>query len=456
MSPFAGPAEVRGRLETIRNILHPILILIFLLLPWLRLGGEPLFLFDIFNRHFILFGSTFYSHEAPLLFFVLILTILSIFIVTALYGRLWCGWACPQTVFLHSVFNQIEKIFLGRHVKRVLFYKTESSLIKTVQVFLIYFIFLCISWVLSHSFIAYFIGSDIVTQYIVDGPRVHMQAFIVLSIITIILFFNFSIFREKVCFYVCPYGRFQNALIDNNSLTVYYDSLRGEPRGKLSAANVGANNGDCIDCKMCVRACPTKIDIRQGFQLECISCGKCVDACDEVMTKINRPTKLIRYETGNLKKINLKRFRLYLYGILYSVFLIGFIWLLASRQIVEIDISRSRAVPFANRIDVNQKIYVNQFQFHVKNNSLRVVSLETHLSSHNILTGFRLSSPLVKTQLAAQQDLNVPVFIEISEADLTSKHQLLEFTFKITDANGKTGQETIKEYKKTIEFIKVD
>ncbi|MGZ3725230.1 MAG: cytochrome c oxidase accessory protein CcoG [Pseudobdellovibrio sp.] len=441
MSPFAGPAEVRGKYQTIRDVLHPVLMLIFLLLPWLRIGGRPLFLFDVADRHFILFGSVFYSHEAPLLFFVLILVILVIFILTALYGRVWCGWACPQTVFLHSLFDRIERIILGKYAKRILFYKTESTFVKKMQKLLIYALFLSASWVLSHSLTAYFVGSDAVTRYIVEGPQNHMNAFIVLSILTLVLFFNFSLFREQVCIYVCPYGRFQNALIDNNSLTVFYDLIRGEPRGKVST-----QHGDCIDCKMCVRACPVKIDIREGFQMECISCGKCIDACDDVMEKVKRPEGLIRYETGNRKKINLLRFRLFLYGILFVVFSGGFIRLLLNRHGFEADISRLRGQPFTNRIENAQKIYTNQFMFHIKNTSPQEVKLTTELSQEDASAGFRLSSPALDMTLSPDRDILVPAFVESTTPAEEVKNRLLHFQFKAGD----------ESYLKTIEFIKVD
>lgn len=414
MYSFSGPAEVKGHYEKIRSILQPVLIFIFVLMPWISINGQPLILMDIFNRHFVFFGETFFSHDAPLIFFVLILTLLSIFIVTAIFGRLWCGWSCPQTVFLHAVFNKIERLMLGKYTERFLFYKSEDTLKKKLKVLSVYFVFLVICWILAHSFVAYFLGAKVVTQYIQDGPGSHFQAFTVLSIMTGVLFFNFAFFREKLCFYVCPYGRFQNALLDRNSLTVFYDSVRGEPRGKASPQSTDL--GDCIDCHRCVRVCPTKIDIRNGFQLECISCGKCVDACNEVMAKINRPKFLIRYETGNQKKITLMRFRLALYGILFVVFFVGFVWVLSHRSPVDFNIVRSHMAPFSVRTENQNKIIQNQIVLHLKNQTASELVTHMSLSAENIENGYMLSTPALDMKLDIGQDIQIPAFIEIEES----------------------------------------
>lgn len=413
MFPFSGPAEVRGTLQSVRNLLHPILVAIFLLFPWLKIGGLPIILFDIFNRRFIFFGHTFFSHDAPLLFFVLILTIFSIFAVTAIFGRLWCGWTCPQTVFLHSVYNRIEQWILGPYSKRVAFFKSDESLGKKLKVLLIYVIFFIISWIISHSFVAYFLGSEVVTRYIFDGPGEHTQAFTVLLIMTVLLFLNFTFFRERLCFFVCPYGRFQNALIDKNSLTVFYDTVRGEPRGKTTSKNPEV--GDCVDCQKCVRACPTKIDIRNGFQMECIACGACVDACNDVMTRLNRPKGLIRYETGDQLPITLKRFRLGLYGILIAVFMVGFIWVLANRNPIDFTVTRATSAPFSQRMDGDKKIIQNQLQFHIKNQTDAPIEIYLQLAEDNQKAGYKLISPALNIKLEVFQDIKVPAFIEISE-----------------------------------------
>lgn len=444
MNAFAGPAEVKGFYQRIRDLLQPVLILIFLAAPWIRFRGQPLLLFDIFNRHFVFFGSTFYSHEAPLLFFLAILLILSIFFVTAIYGRLWCGWVCPHTVFIHSVFNRIERLILGSYTKRILFFKGEDSIYKKSKILLVYFLFLIVCWILSHSFVAYFIGSEAITKFILDGPSAHLSTFTVCSIMTVVLFFNFAFFREKLCVYVCPYGRFQNALIDGNSLVVFYDQLRGEPRGKVSPNS--SEKGDCVDCNRCVNVCPAKIDIRKGFQLECIACGQCIDACNAVMQKINRPQKLIRYETGNQKPITLKRFRLALYGLLIILFLSGLIFSLYQRSDVDLNISRSHGIPYSSRVENDQKILQNQIQLHIKNQTQRQIEIFLSLSSQNQKDGFRLLTPALNMKLQPGQDLKTTAFIEVNAEDFEFNKNDIQILLKMDSS----------EQKRNIKFIRQD
>ncbi len=421
MFPFSGPAEVRGSLQRLRELLHPILIIIFLIAPWLKINGKQMLLFDVFNRNFIFFGFTFYSHDVPLLFLIVIILILSIFLLTALFGRLWCGWACPQTVFLHGVFSKIERLVLGNYTVRHQFFKSEESIQKHVKIIFLYFIFLLVCWVLSHSFAAYFLGSDVVTGYIFEGPFKHLNSFIFLTVITGILFFNFTFFREKFCFFICPYGRFQNALIDRNTLTVFYDSKRGEERGKFLASKP-LGRGDCIDCNRCVSVCPTKIDIRDGFQLECIACGKCIDACNEVMHKTHRSPNLIRYETVNQKPITIKRSRLALYAGLILFFFTALIYSLNQRAQVDLNISRSHQQPFSFRYESGKKVLQNQIVMHLKNQTALRLQINLSLSDKDLDLGFRIVSPLTKIQLAPGQDLKAFGFIEIESDRINSNN----------------------------------
>jgi cytochrome c oxidase accessory protein FixG len=449
MYSIAGPAEVKGRYQKVRDLLHPVLLVIFIFMPWIRFHGEPFILLDFWNRHFIIFGSVFYAHETPLLFFVVILLVLTIFMVTALFGRLWCGWACPQTVFLNSVYNRVERWILGPYNKRILFYKSEDSFLKKFKILVVYFIFFLISWGLAHSFAAYFLGAASIKNFIQEGPSAHITTFFVCTGITGALFLNFTFFREKLCLYICPYGRFQNALIDRNSLVVAYDPIRGEPRGKISGklALVNADKGDCVDCRRCVNVCPIKIDIRNGFQFDCISCGQCVDACNDVMKKIGRPQHLIRYETGNQKPITLKLLHLALYGLLIFLFSIGFLWSLYLRTSIDLSISRSHLNPFSVRIssqnDSEQKILQNQIILHIKNQTQKQLQFKLSLSPENEKQGFKMLSPALEVLLDPGQDLKTTAFIEIDENKFLNQNEIIIL--------GSSGQDDLK---RTIKFIR--
>lgn len=448
MISFAGPAEVRGRYQNIRNWLQPVLIIIFLFLPWLKVAGQPVLLFDVLNRHFIIFGLSFYSHEAPLLFFFVILILLAIFIVTALYGRLWCGWACPQTVFLHSVFNRIEKLIMGPFAKRRSFYMLEGGIKKQFRIAAVYAVFLLMCWLLAHSFAAYFTGADVILRAITEGPAQHRNAFIFLMAITGALFFNFTFFREKLCLYVCPYGRFQNTLIDNNSWVVTYDGLRGEPRSKKSQI---ADRGDCIDCSRCVNVCPVKIDIRNGFQWECIACGMCVDACNEVMQKVKRPEKLIRYETGDQRKTDFFRFRIILYGSLFAVFLAAFLLSLAERSAFDVTITRSHQNTVSYRSTAEGRWVQNQLQIHIKNQTDQVLTLSVDISTQNRNDGYSILGPINNLSLQPHQDIKLPAFIEIQETRL--RHQTQPLSADILIEVRKANKSQDDTHRHTIKFF---
>jgi cytochrome c oxidase accessory protein FixG len=450
MYAFSGPAEVKGSLEMWRNRLQIVLIGVFVFLPWVKLNGAPVLLLNFFERHFIIFGFSFYSHDAPLLFFVLITIILVIFMITAIYGRLWCGWACPQTVFIHAVFNKLENIILGAYSKRFQFFSQAGGVSKIFKLTILYTLFFLISSVLAHSFVAYFIGTKTVMAYIADGPFLHLKSFSVVSIMSFLLFFNFTFFREKLCFFVCPYGRFQNALIDNNSLTVFYDKLRGEPRAKVNSKLNFSEQGDCIDCLRCVRVCPVKIDIRQGFQMECIACGKCIDACNEVMTKLERQPQLIRYETGNQKKITLHRFRLYLYTGLLLVFVSAFMYLLNQRSLIDVSISRAHINPFSSRItSIGTKVRINQIQIHLKNNSDAPVAIEIKLHPDQTQPALSLMTPAAQMQLEPMQDIVLPAFIERASSSTINQRFELVFEYKKLHSQ----KEALQIFKRNFDFI---
>lgn len=294
--PFLFPAEVRGRFNRARRITAFALIAFYLSLPWITVKGHPAVFLDLAELRFHLFGATFAPQDLWLLFFVITGLGFSLFFVTALLGRVWCGWACPHTVFLDFVYRQIETWVDGDAIQRRALHHAPFSVEKVTKRVVKHALYLLVSAVITHLFLAYFVSLPEVWSMVRAAPTEHWGAFAFMFVATGILYFNFAWFREQLCIVICPYGRIQSALVDDHSLVVGYDARRGEPRGKLSAATAG-QLGDCVDCHRCVHVCPTGIDIRQGLQMECVGCTACIDACDDVMTRLKRPRGLIRYDS---------------------------------------------------------------------------------------------------------------------------------------------------------------
>lgn len=298
------PRLSRGRFLSARRAVAWGLIALFNLLPWLRMQGEPVILLDVAHRRFVLLGKVFLPTDTFLLALLLIGVFVTIFLITALFGRIWCGWMCPQTVYMEFLYRPIERLFTGRKGIGGPPRKPVGVLRRAGM----YGAFLLASFVLAHTFLSYFVGTDALYQWVGRSPLDHPVTFLVILAVTGLMMFDFAFFREQLCIIACPYGRFQSALLDSRSLVIRYDPVRGEPRGRKrqKPAARGADlrlpvladepvQGDCIDCRMCVHTCPTGIDIREGLQLECIACAQCIDACDQVMTQIGRPKGLIRY-----------------------------------------------------------------------------------------------------------------------------------------------------------------
>ncbi len=289
---FLFPADARGRFAMARRLSAFGLIAFYLLLPWVKINGYPATFLDVAERRFHLFGLTLAAQDMWLLFFLITGLGFSLFFVTALLGRVWCGWACPQTVFLDHVYRRIERWIDGDALQRRQLRGAPISAAKVFKRIAKHALFILVSAVITHLFLAYFVSIPEVWTMIREAPTEHWGAFVFIAISSGLLYFNFAWFREQLCIVICPYGRIQSALIDTDSMVIGYDPKRGEPRGK-----VGAATGDCVDCVRCVQVCPTGIDIRQGLQMECIGCTACIDACDDVMSRLGRPRGLVRYDS---------------------------------------------------------------------------------------------------------------------------------------------------------------
>ncbi len=287
------PADVSGRFTLARRVFVLGLMALYVLLPWISINGNPAVFLDVENRRFHLFGITFLAEDLWLAFFAVSGAGFALFYLTALFGRLWCGWACPYTVFLEHIVRRLERWIEGDAASRrridALPWNAERIIRRGGKLAVTFLA----SFVIAHLFLAYFVSIPRLWKMMLGNPGAHLFAFGVVMFITLALFACFAWFREQFCIVLCPYGRIQSALTDEHTLTVGYDKVRGEPRGKAGMADVG----DCVNCLRCVQVCPTGIDIRNGLQLECIGCAACIDACDDIMKKLHRPKGLVRYDS---------------------------------------------------------------------------------------------------------------------------------------------------------------
>lgn len=303
------PKKPSGHYHTLRIIVTVVLLSILFAGPFIKIGGQPFLLLNIFERRFVVLGQAFWPQDFILLALALITFFVFIILFTVVFGRVWCGWACPQTLFMEMVFRKIEYWIEGDANEQRRLNKAPWTSQKIVKKTFKQIIFLVISILIAHTAMAYLIGIEQTFDIVRHSPAEHLGGFIGLLAFTGIFYGVFAVFREQACIAVCPYGRLQGVLLTKESIVVAYDWLRGEPRGKIrkAAAPVTAATGDCIDCKLCVHVCPTGIDIRNGTQLECVNCTACIDVCDDVMVKIGKPKGLIRFASYNSIKNGIQK-----------------------------------------------------------------------------------------------------------------------------------------------------
>jgi cytochrome c oxidase accessory protein FixG len=294
------PKKPSGKFHNKRIVVSALLLAIFFAAPWINIAGQPLILLNLFERKFVILGQVFWPQDFFLFAIFMVTLVVFIILFTVIMGRLWCGWACPQTVFMEMVFRKIEYWIEGDANKQRKLDAQPWNKEKILKKGAKQLVFILIAVIISHTAMAYLVGVDTVKQLVSSSPTENIAGFMGLVAFTFIFYGVFSYFREQACIAVCPYGRLQGVLLGRDSIVIIYDWLRGEPRGKMKKDEAEqAKQGDCIDCKLCVHACPTGIDIRQGTQMECVNCTACIDACDAVMTKIGKPTGLIRYDSYN-------------------------------------------------------------------------------------------------------------------------------------------------------------
>ena len=338
------PKVSKGRYYKRRFVTAWALIATFTLIPILRLGGKPLMLFDIQKREFTLFGATFLPTDTLLLMLLLFSIFIGIFLVTAVLGRVWCGWGCPQTVYMEFLYRPLENLIEGGRKQQMALDESGPNARRILK----YVVFFFVSAFLANTFLAYFVGWDRLLGWMTSPPTQHTAAFAAMLGTTLLMFFDFAYFREQTCIVACPYGRLQSVLLDRQSLIVGYDPKRGEERAPWRKKEE-RTAGDCIDCGLCVSTCPTGIDIRDGLQMECIACTQCIDACDTVMDRIGLEPGLISYtsqaelESGNRSFL---RPRLVVYSAILLVMFSAFGISLAGKSSADVTLLRGLGAPF--------------------------------------------------------------------------------------------------------------
>ena len=302
------PKKPSGKFFRYRTWVSYFLLAFLLSAPFIKINGNQFLMFNVLERRFNIFGFPFWPQDFHLFVISMILGVVFVTLFTVVFGRIFCGWICPQTIFLEMVFRRIEYAIEGDRGKQIRLDKQEWNSEKIRKRLLKWFIFFVVSFIIANVFLAYLIGSGRLLEYIFSSPLDHISTLISLLIFTSVFYFVFAWFREQVCIIACPYGRLQGVLLDNQSIVVAYDYKRGEKENgrakfKKNEDRASTGKGDCIDCKQCVHVCPTGIDIRNGTQLECVNCTACIDECDDMMEKVGLPTGLIRYASiDNIEK----------------------------------------------------------------------------------------------------------------------------------------------------------
>ncbi len=424
------PKLARGRFLRGRRVVGYALIALFVALPFITIGGRPALLLDLISRELSLFGGVFRPSDGFLLMLLGLTVVLAVFLVTALFGRVWCGWGCPQTVYLELVFRPIERWLEGSPAQRRNLDATRGLHRRRVLKWGIYAV---LAFVLANVFLAYFVGVDRLALWVFESPLQHVGGFTVVMGVSALMFFDFAYFREQMCIVTCPYGRLQSVLLDRQSLIIGYDKRRGEPRGKprKKLPVIGEAGGDCIDCSACVAVCPTGIDIRQGLQMECIGCAQCIDACDDVMTRVGKPRNLIGYTSQDElagKPRRLLRVRTFVYPALLVVVSTLLVLSTGGRQATKIWIERIQGPSF---VELPDGKISSQARIKIENESDEPRSYAIDLSH---APDAALRAPQLTWQVRARTSVEIPLFVDVPRVSFV--HGQRKVNLRIHDDRG--------------------
>jgi len=423
---FIYPKKPKGKFYNYRTYVSWFLLVFMLASPFIKVKGNQFLLFNVLERKFHIFGFPFWPQDFYLLVISLLVSVVFIILFTVIFGRIFCGWMCPQTIFMEMVFRKVEYFIEGDRAKQIKLDKQQWDAEKIRKRLLKWFSFFLISFIISNVFLAYLVGSDEVLGYIKEGPINHIGTLVKLLAFTAVFYFVFAWFREQVCIIVCPYGRLQGALLDNKSINVAYDFVRGENENGRKKLRKDENrdelgHGDCIDCKQCVQVCPTGIDIRNGTQLECINCTACIDACDDIMDKSGFDRGLIRYASeDDIEKKEKFKFnaRLIAYSAILTILIVALVTLLFLRNDVEATVLRLPGQTFQTTGAAIKNIYtvklINKTTEDIENVEIKLIS---HEGTVEMVGG------LLKVKKQGLQ--SGTLFIEIDKKDLSSSKENL-------------------------------
>jgi len=410
------PKKPSGRLHQWRIVVTILLLSIFFAGPFLKINGQPLLLMNVFDRKFVILGQAFWPQDFVLLAITLLAFFVFVILFTVVFGRIWCGWLCPQTLFMEMVFRKIEYFIEGDAAAQKRLNQAPWSLNKLGKKVLKQSIFITISLLIGHTALAYLIGIDNTVAIVQQHPKENIAGFIAIVSFTGIFYFVFARFREQACIAVCPYGRLQGVLLTKESIVVAYDWLRGEPRGHLKKNDV-THHGDCIDCSLCVQVCPTGIDIRNGTQLECVNCTACIDACDDVMIKIGKPKGLIRFAsinsiTNRVQKIITPRV------IGYSFVLAALLGVLGVAVITRSDVETTVLKVPGTLYQREPGLITNLYNVEFVNKTFKDLDLEIKVESPALATVVRVDG--TKISVPAEGMVKGVYFIKIPESQVVN------------------------------------
>lgn len=419
------PKKPKGKFTNYRNYTSYFLLAVLFAIPWIKIDGEPFLMFNIITRKFVLFGQVFWPQDFHIFGLIMISMVIFVVLFTSVYGRIFCGWICPQTIFMEMIYRKIEYLIDGDYKEQQHLKKQPWNVEKIGRRGLKYTLFYIIALAISHTFLAYIIGADELVKIQTSPVQEHLGGFLAIIGFSWVFFFVFAWFREQVCLIVCPYGRLQGVMLDRNSLVVAYDYIRGEGRSKFrkNENRKEAGKGDCIDCNQCVNVCPTGIDIRNGTQLECINCTACMDACDFMMESVKLPTGLIRIDSENAiaeHKKNKFSTRSKAYTIVLVVLLVFIGFLFKLRGGVETTILRTPGVMYQEN---ENGTISNLFNLKVVNKS-----------SSTLVLSFKLLNSDGEIKMVGQEVLTVKkgesnqqaFFVEIPRNELKQRNTSLK------------------------------